>query len=267
MKNYQPTLDISETAKNITFFREANMSAFWEIYRPLIPYILALNFLDAVISDIYFSESKNGFGLGGLVAAYFTTVLVISWHRVIIHGPDNYEPMNLFKPQKHELVFIGMGVLIAFGVSLVSFGLIFGAAMTKSVVIIFLAVLAVFALIYGAYRLCFYFPAQAVNASITLNQAFRMTKGYLWKLIASSLWASSKILLLYIALVVVGIVVFLGLIAIVGEGFSYTLGFFLVGIISAVYFQPLLTIIGVTALSNYYLYEMQNKQNSRDIQI
>lgn len=267
MKNYQPTLGIKETAQNIKFFREANMATFWRIYKPLLPYILALHFLDAVISDLYFPESEGGFGLGAFISVYFVTVLVISWHRVVIQGPDDFKPMNPFRPQKHEWVFIGVGVLLGLGMAFVTISTAFAAIYSDQKALIFVSFFIIFLGVYVIYRLSFYFPAKAVNANMTLGQAFRLSKGYLWKLIASSFLASIRFVLLYVCLMLAAMTVLFGLMTVTGPGFAHTLGFFLFGIPSAVYFEPLLTIIGVTALSNYYLYAMQNEDRASAISV
>lgn len=240
------------------------MDAFWRLYKPLLPYILGCYFLDAVITDLYFSQSKSGFQLFELISSYFLTALVISWHRVVIQGPDDYVPMNPLRPKRHEWAFIGMGILIAIGVFLIAFSTVFGAAATHNGFLGLFAFVAVLATIYCAYRLSFYFPARAVNAGVTLKQAFRLSKGYLLKLVCASFMASIKPFLMMIGYVFVVMFVYGLFIGITGmDGMSSIIGFVLM-LPVYIYFQPLMTVMGVTALSNYYLYAMQNEKSAND---
>lgn len=264
MKNYEPTFGIKDTAQNVRFFVEANMDAFWRIYKPLLPYILGCYLLDAVITDIYFSQSKSGFQLFELLSSYFLTALVISWHRVVIQGPDDYEPMNPFRPKRHEWAFIGVGILIAVGVFLIAFGTVWGAILTRDGFWGLLSFAAVLAAIYGAYRLSFYFPARAVNAGVTLKQAFRLSKGYLLRLVCASFMASIRLFLMTVGYVFVVMFVYGLFVEITGLSRLNGIVGFVLMLPVYIYFQPLMTVMGVTALSNYYLYAMQNEKRAND---
>ncbi len=264
MDRYQPTFESKETAWNIGDFLDATKAEFWKIFKPLMPFIAACHILDAVISDLFFAESKNGFSLFSIIAAYFVTALVITWHRVVIHGSDNYTPMNPFKPKRHELVFVGMGFLLGLVIVVIDNGLVFGTTVTDSSIMILIAAVVSCALIYMFYRVCFYFPAMAVNAGITLSQAFRLTQGYVWKIISSTFRAAfSFILMLVVFIFAMGML--LVLVSVVFPlpfgSVPAILGLFITLPVK-LYFVPLLTIIGVTALSNYYLYAIQNEEGA-----
>ena len=219
--------------------------------------------LDAVISDLYFSDSAAGFSLFSFLASYFYTCLVISWHRVVIHGPDNYVPMNPFKPQKHELVFIGVGFLI--GVILFISGFVMGflSVVLKAPVIGIAIVPMLCVALYVVYRLMFFFPAKAVNAQITLKEAYDMSKGYLWKVINASFFASYRVILLALAYMVVLMIALIACISMFGtqivETSTSTIGF-IVMLPLFLYIQPLLTVLGITAVSNYYLHALRNAE-------
>ena len=262
MDHYQPTFESKETARNVEDFIDATKSEFWKIFTPLMPFIAACHILDAVISDLFFAESKNGFALFSIIAAYFVTALVITWHRVVIHGPDNYTPMNPFKPKRHELVFVGMGFLLGVIIGGIGGGFVLGAIVTASSIMSLLAAVVIFALIYMFYRVCFYFPARAVNSGITLSQAFRLTNGYLWKIISSTFRAA-----LYPILILLGFSLIMGVLlalvlAFLPLGGAIEVLSLMVVLPVKLYFEPLLTIIGVTALSNYYLYAIQNEEGA-----
>ena len=259
--HYVPSLQIMETSRNIQDFVSANKSTLFEIFKPLVPYIVGLLFMDTIITIfMQKSGSVHDFSLGSLITAYFFSILVITWHRVVIHGPDNFERVNPFKPKKHELVFMGMGILL--GILMVIGGAVVGAIG---------AVLGPFGLLVGitgvlvgaiylSYKVCFYFPAKAVNSSITLKESFGLTKGYIWKLMGATFMASLKtigLMIAYIVVVLVGGAAVFGYIF--GMGVITHLVIFALGLPLSLYFQPLLTAYGVTGLSNYYMHAMQNK--------
>lgn len=257
MEHFTPTFGIKDTSKNIGQFVRENNSEVWKIFKPFIPFILGLHLFDAFVG-IIFPDSNGAFVLGGVLASYFFTCLAISWHRVVINGVDNYIPVNPLKPKKNELLFLGVGILMGvfiFIVAAVMFGM---AVATGSPIIGFIAACAVVAAMYFAYRVVFYFPAKAIDAQITLREAFDMSKGYLWKLISSSFRASFKWVLpfiLYSFVIRIASIIYLDENGI-DAGF-YVLQFVL-NLPILLYLQPRLTVIGVTALSNYYLYALQN---------
>ena len=192
MEHFTPSFYVIETSKNVKNFVKEHGYEFWKIFKPLSFFIVGCYLFDAVMSDLYFSYSETTFGIGGIIASYFYTCLAISWHRVVINGPDNYVPMNPFKPKKHEFAFVGASFLIGVGFSII----VFIAATLKSPVMIF-AMIAVFLVaIYLALRLMFYFPAKAVNAQITLREAYSLSKGYLWKISNACFFASFRLMML-----------------------------------------------------------------------
>jgi hypothetical protein len=257
MERFAPTFGIKDTSKNIKQFIRENNSEVWKIFKPFIPFIVGLHLFDALIGGI-FPKSTGAFVLGGILASYFYTCLAISWHRVVIKGVDNYTPVNPFKPKKHELIFLGMGVVIGVFIFVV-LGVTFGLAIAmESLVMGLIATGIVVAAIYVSYRVVFYFPAKAIDANITLHESFDMTKGYLWKLISASFLASIKWLppMIFYSFVVRVI----SLIYIEESGLDA--GFYIMTLVLSLpvllYFQVFLTVIGVTAISNYYLYALQN---------
>jgi hypothetical protein len=258
--HYTPTLNIMETSRNIRNFVNANKSTLFEIFRPFAPYIVGLMLIDTIITlFMQKSGSAHQFQLGHILSGYFLIVLIITWHRVVIHGPDNYERMNPFKPKKSEWIFMGMWIFLSVATVVIcvvvgAVSIMFGA---------FSLIIALTGLLIGAiyigYKVCFYFPARAVNSSITLKQSFSLTKGYIWKLVGATFMASLKtlgLLFLYMLFVVISISV-TGYIF--GAGVITHIVGFLLALPTTLYFQPLLTAYGVTGLSNYYMHAMQNK--------
>lgn len=61
MERFDPSYPLLETGANVRNFVKTNKSEFWEIFKPLLPFIVGLQFLDALISDAFFPESDFGF--------------------------------------------------------------------------------------------------------------------------------------------------------------------------------------------------------------
>lgn len=258
---FKPTLDSGETGVAVRGFVKEYHDEFLKILKPLIPYIAGFYLLDAVITDAYFSDTKHGFQVFSILASYFVTVLVISWHRVVIHGPENYTPMDPFSPKRNELMFIAVGIMIGLALAAaVLFPIllmkIFGSA---AGMLVFVTLIIG---IYCTYRCSFYFPAKAANSDITLKQAFGLSKGYLWKLICASFYASWRMVLITIGYSLVAMALLMAVaFALPFDKAGHTIGF-IIGLPITVYLEPLMTILGVTVLSNYYMYAMQHPRES-----
>lgn len=263
MQNYEATLGIRETGKNARVFMKNNQAILWSIFKPFTGYILALLALDLAINMMFFTDSEDGFMLGAIVSSYFYAALMISWHRVIIEGPDKFIPVDPFKPKKHELVFMGMAVLLSlFGFLIIgaSFGL--GVLLGK-VGMIFGSIIGIVLFFYLIFRFSFYFPAKAVNTPLTLKEAFKLSKGYALKFYGSSWMMSWRVL----ALSFIYLAFYFGVIMSIAssnesnmessKGTFYIAEFFLT-LPLKLYFDVLLYTLGVTALSNYYLWATKN---------
>lgn len=271
--HYQPTPNFKDTGRNVRHYVNEHMDAFWDIFKPLMPYIAICIFLDLVITKHFMSiNPKTGepynFVLFGMIASYFLLCLSISWHRVIIHGPDNYVAMNPFKPSKREIGFIVMAIsltiaIIAFGALV---GLITGLILPSLIGISSLAVGVLAA--YMGCRLSFYFPAKATGNDITLKQAFALSEGYVLRLIFAPIFAMWKILLITLAYLFVGFLVFttLGITAgtLIQSGPGAVVFKFIFAVPINLYFGPLIAIFGVTVLSNYYQHALQNPRKDED---
>lgn len=262
MSFFKPSYDAGVAAIHVRSFVKEHHDVFLKILKPLLPYIAGFQLLDAVISDMYFSNSKDGFSLFGILSAYFVMALVISWHRVVIHGVQNYEPMNPFAPKKNEILFIVVGIAIPVVLTLIFLFVAFLSRNTGPLSIVMLVLLFIPIALYVFYRCSFYFPAKAVDSSMTLKQAYALSKGYLWKLIFASFLASWRVVLITwgASLVMIGVgAVFSVALPFVVAGVHHTLIFVLTLPIT-LYLEPLLTVLGVSVLSNYYLYAIQHSE-------
>ena len=269
MIHFTPTLGIKETASNTNHFVKDNLSVFWDIFKPFIPFVLAATILDIVVTELYMpvhqqTGEKIEFPLGGLIAAYFFTCLAISWHRVVIHGADDYTPMNPFKPKKSELAFVGMGAALFVGVFFGGFILGLVAALIHQALMI-LVIPFIIVAVYAWTKFMFYFPAKATGRHISLKESYQMTTGYVWKMVAASFVAYLKLLLIMIAYIIAAVMVFGGLAyAANALGMSESLATIVLQTLRvtpiAIFFQPLFAVLWVTVLSNYYQYVLQHEK-------
>ena len=267
MIHFTPTLGIKDTAKNVNGFIKENMDVFWEIFKPLAPYIIVLSIIDVIIIEYFMPVSqKTGMPhqipIAGIIAGYFYTCLAISWHRVVIHGADNYEPMKPFNPKKSELAFIGMGILLFIGVFMGGFIVALLGTIISPIMVIFIIPFILFAT-YLWMKFMFYFPAKATGRHISLEKSFVMTKGYIWKMFAGYFVTAFKVMLIMLAYVIASIFVILALdFAITSFGGPQKLtkviltSLYMIPLV--LFFHPMFAIIWVSVLSNYYQYVMQN---------
>jgi len=256
---FKPTLEAREAGIEARGFVKANMKTFWDLWKPLLPWIIGASVLDLAITTLFFANSEGGFGLFGALSGYFYAVLIISWHRVTIDGPDKFTPMSPFKPQRHEWVYIGVYAGLFIGLTLACVAVVLVTARMFGEIA---AVLATFVFIiagfFVGFRLCLYFPAKAINADITLKEAFAMSEGYLWKLLVASFHAT-----IFVLLGMMGYMLAAGLVGgltgglIVSGDQAPGLGtiFFAYLLMMPVdlFFVPVMTVLGVTLLSNYYM--------------
>lgn len=260
MRHFTPVFPANEAAQNARNFVRENQDAFWTVLKPLLPYILALHALDAVIMGLFVSDPDKSIQIGGIFVSYFTSMLMISWHRVVIHGADRYEPANPFKPKRHELAFIFVPLLISAAMGLGGVVSVIALASLSQAVAIAVGLLLLIFFCIVAFRVLFYLPGKAVNADMTLRKSWAMSKGYIWKLINSGFLATWRVILAYIAYLVAAAVLgsMIGNALFGPGGILFYLFFYIVMLPLFAYFTPLLSVLGVTVLSNYYQWAINN---------
>lgn len=258
MPPFTPTFNVRETKKNVKEFIADNKIVFWNILKPLLPWIIGLNLLDTIITIFYFSDSENGFSLGNLITVYFYTCLIITWHRVVIYGPNNYITMNPFKPKRHELVYIGMGILLGLltFIATILGGLTFMISPILAAILIFLVIISAY---YLGYKFCFYFPAKATNSSITFKESYQLTTGYFWKFAGTMFMAPLKFILLLFGYMFLGLILSTIVAMVIPSTSIAHIVSFLFYVPLTIYFYPILYVFGVTVLSNYYQHAIQRK--------
>lgn len=263
MKHFTPALPPKEAAINSRSFIKENQDVFWAILKPLLPFIIGLELVDIFINHYFFADSNKEIRLGGFISSYFICALLISWHRVVIHGADRYVPMNPFSPKKNELAFIfvpfGLAFAYAFGgVLLTVLSAKIGGQALGIIILVSLLGFGIVAL----FKISFYLPAKAVDAGITLKQSWKMTTGYPLKLFTAGFLASWRIALIMIVYALaagalggaVGGVLF----GVHSIGFNLLLFACMLPVIAIA--SPLLAVMGVTVLSNYYQWAINNPQ-------
>jgi len=249
-----------------------NHALFIRLLKPLAVWML---FIIAV--QLFYSLATKGGDsfLFNLLNMYVYMALAVDWHRTVILGPNNLRPVNLKNPQHNELVFFGMiygigfiSLLVAMVIGLVT--AILGLVHTSLIAIA--AIAAAFGCVWISLRLSFYFPARAVDAPITLKQAFAMSKGYVWKMFAANFFATWRVLLMSVVIAAIALSLMFGLV------YAHVLGTIALimlctttmvglGLAVALYMMPLLTVLWVNILSNYYLYARgQQLEASKNIE-
>lgn len=266
MTTFTPSAGIKETGEKARAFCKENQPAFLTMMKSLAPLIAGLLAFDALINTVF---GLHQFSLGSLLVNYVTFIIIITWHRIVLSGPDTYQPVNPFKPRKSELAFMGVAILIG---AVILIGMVIlialgGALGPAGAGIAGLAGLVVMYIII--IRLSLYFPAKAIDRPITLKQAFSLSEGLVWKILAASILASWRIILLTVLYAVIAGVILASLeMALPEPGFAGHAAIQLVALALALplslYFTPVLTILGVTVVSNYYLHALGNKTPDND---
>lgn len=270
MPHFIPGFGSKKIAKDTNEFIKDNFDVFLNIFKPLAPCIAGLFILDALVNFLWMPEGKT-FSIGSLAANYFLVCLIISWHRVVILGKDKYTATNPFKPNKNELLFMGSALLVFFIPMIIRLALSFISQSSDSFVTTALLGLIASLIIsmFTYYKFAFYFPSKATGDNISIIQSMKMTKGYIEKIISTSIRAISGIIVKMLGFAAIGIIAAKILKMFIKQpsieayitpilyNFVFPLAF-------ALYFLPLLIITGVTVLSYYYQSALKDKGIARD---
>lgn len=283
MTTFKPTFGVFKTFLNTYTFIKNHDFVFWDLLKRVGPYIIAISLISTLYTHSQLKEiidsvqnvagdgatdinpedlnTQNVKSLGNnillvtsissILISYFMTVFAVSWHRLVLLGKDKYEPMNPLKPQKHEIMFLVMGMvigLIAFlpAIPIMLLGALLGPFVLVTIPITF------FIVIFLSIRFSFYLPAKAIDRSLTLSEAFKLSKGYAWKFFLSSILCLAPIILIY------GINGLSSGFDTISSYKSSAIMTFIFQIPSVLLIQPLAAIVGVTVLSNYYQHALQN---------
>lgn len=193
---------------------------------------------------------------------------------MVLLGAENYKPVNILKPEKSDIEFF---VLLMF-FNIIPLIVVFSAIVSVGILTMLLMVFGFCAVFYYLYRVSFLFPAKAVGAQIGMQTSYVLTEGSFWAFNMSFLRSTIRVVaVVFIYVVVLQIIVTL----LTPVDDSVSLDFaqlfqptFATHILPSIlhlpltlYFQPLLTVLGVTVLSNYYQYALQNNPKSQDVEV
>lgn len=265
MLHFIPAFGSKKIANESADFIKENFATFLRVFKPLAPYIGGLVFLDALVNSQWMPEGKT-VSIGGLAANYFLACLVISWHRVVILGKDHTVAVNPLKPTKNELIFMGTALLVFFIPMIigVTFSFISDSAdnFVTAALIGLIASLMISVLAY--YKFAFFFPAKATGHKISFLQSMKMTKGYIEKIISTSIRAISRLVIKMIVFAGIGILAAKVLKVLIKQPaldphIDTALYDFIFPLAFALYFLPLIIITGVTVLSHYYQCALNDK--------
>lgn len=290
---FTPTLSSKETSKNVRDFVEGHRSELVQLMKSVLPLLIFLVCanacvqyfmnLDAVqyISDVKVPETVPDIiqlmtdiqihSYGKILTwvsfviqigiGYCFAVVAVSWHRLVLLGRNNYTPMSLLNPQRHELEFVIMWTIL---------GTILPASMVFLFKIdIWLLVMMLIIFPYLFFKASFYFPAKALDSNVSLRASFQLTNGYFVKFSFAMIRACIRIGAVYalVALIISSVATSLAqqwygeqiTSDLVRSMYEQLIGQPIMSVIIVFLFQPVLTVLGVTVLSNYFQHAMQNK--------
>jgi hypothetical protein len=198
--------------------------------------------------------------------AYLFAVIAVSWHRLVLLGRDRYEPMEVLSPKAHEVNFIILWTFIG-----VIVPLIVGFIGNISLITIGFSSIV---LPYILFKISFYFPAKALDSHISFSDSYRLTSGYFWKMMLTSIRSFWRLVLVFILLMaafgfvsgVLAVTVFNtdSVEPLFKGAYTQVISQQFQVIIGVLFFQPLFTVLGVTILSNYYQHALRHKPSSGD---
>ncbi len=260
----EPTNRVFQTIANCLNYTATNLDVFFKILKTLSPYIFLFLFLKSILINYNFHYVGL---LISLFYFYLTSCIIITWHRVVINGADNFIAMHPLKPKINEITFIVMEVLILLGSLAIALLPLWLAAITGQHTLVILFFITIPLALYISWKLIFYFPAKATNNTMTLKQSYNLTKGYTFNMFVviftTGIIASLLVKQIYLILATI---IEAG-ISILGESqpeFVYIIFEVLINMPLFLFIYPIIAIFNVTLLSNYYQHALQNKPITQD---
>lgn len=300
MHKYQPALKVEKASPNVRSFVRDGQSEFFTLIRRYAPALLLL-FVIQILVLMFHLEILSSLpvplffvGIVGNIVipvldGYIYAIIAINWHRLVINGRCFSEPVRMFLPRRNEISFVLALVFLTIlpYILVFSFGLIvsilapvlsstgdLGSSFSVIVLVVYIFVGGI-GVLYFTYKLSFYFPAKAVNHSFSVVDSVRLTRGYFFKMIFTMIRASFW--------TIVALLVYLGFMSLLMYLLSYVVGGMAVEASASddfnalsllplfgalfqlpfvLFFKPMFMIIGVTVVSNYYLYAIQNEEGA-----
>lgn len=282
-----------EASLNARLFVTEHKDVLWSMVRGLSPYFLMLGFLGSLagyisslgmqesianlprsesgrplMNDAFFAFMRDSYTdpmsiLGAvlqIMLVYVSAVLGINWYRFALSPSQDFVPMNIFRPQKSELHYVAIlavvNLLPVLGLYIFSYGH-FIATVICGIFIILSWVLCI--------RMGFIFPALAMNHEAGLSEIYKLNKGYFWKIVFSMMRVLVRILGIYILYVLLTSMVLsvIGLKDDLWDGsinFTNAIAGFIIDIPLYLYFAPIIMVLSITVLANFYAHALQSKE-------
>lgn len=196
---------------------------------------------------------------------YLYACFALSWHRVSLMGPDGAACVDFLSPKKEDQGFIGFFIGVLFAPMLlgvvtgVAYGLAknTGSQAAMGLVVLLMLPVSIYFLIQ-LLRFSFVLPARSMNVKLSWNEARRVSRGLIAKLIGAGILVGLAFLAaITLYALIVGLIV--GVQTQGGEP-----GPAISGIITFIFGIPvqaaafILMAINITMLSKAYQYGMQN---------
>lgn len=264
--SFQPTSGLFETARNVKSFCKENKAHFRKLLIPLLPFLFATGLIQSVPHNT--TEMKVLLVLMVLLQVYLYTMLIVTWHRFTILGPDSDQEINLFEKKAGVWPYIGFSIVIgAICLAVMLPGIILSIVLVNISLLATVVVSTVifFVTVYVSVRLLIALPSIAIDRKLSIKQAFSLSKGMALRIMFTPFFSAIKPLLLafaYAIVVVIIIVVVMGAFNLDKNALEENLGFSIFVYVLfcpiSLYLQPWITILSVSSLSNYYLLATQN---------
>lgn len=258
---YEPQETIWRTTGAIFAYLKNNLRLVWASIKYYIPYLLI--FIALALSHQFFAETLEmkvlGFFLlvlGLLGKACIMPFLAITWHRIVLQGPDNFRFANPLRPHKSEWKFMGFGALLFMTLTILAAAVTGLPLFVKDYVstggVVLLMLIGVSFVFYFGVRASLVFPSIAVEGAHSFREVFQLSKGFFWKIILTIFLSMICFMLIMLVLMIPFFIIMM-----IVSAFLVHLPFFgilamTLSAIVQILSESMGTIIGVMVLSNYY---------------
>ncbi|MBU0859680.1 MAG: hypothetical protein KJ667_07060 [Alphaproteobacteria bacterium] len=266
LSTFKPTDGARATTKNVIGYLRDNAGMFWHFLKPYLPWLLGAEILRGALAITV--NTGTGDVAAEIICAYTMTCFVITWHRVLIFGPQRAEIINPLRPEMTVMRFIGVSLLfiVSFVVVGAAIGVVVGALLTQQAHLLSILIVAVSvtAAIWAATRMCLYFPALAVGAGLTLPQAFRLGRGFVGPIMVTQFLLTLCMIPIWLLSVLL-ITPIVMLVADDSEVFPDTLAEHIANLFITLpltlLLVPILTAVTAMVITNFYLRAIERQRN------
>lgn len=271
---YEPTEKSWATVKNAFSYAWKNKKLVWKLILFYGPFLLLALLLNAV-AQVTSMEQYAHWAFFGLIAALgdfilsvFVPIFVaVTWHRIVINGPEEVKFSNPLAPKKRDWKFLGFWLLIGF-IAFVFMSVLIGGGTFLAVtfyavapaVSLLVVLLGITLFVYGVYaasRFSLVLPSVATDHNYPIKTIWRMSKGLIMKL-----WGAGFLSMLVMIPLTILFVAFPAIIAFLisavagGKAMFAILGVLVLAPIF-IFMQVFFSVIGITLLSNYFMVAKQ----------